>query len=86
MSCFRMPAAGLIGTTMAGCSPQCNIGGAYFPAWLACGLGAFAGTWLTHWVGSRLGITPHLRPAVLVYPGLFVAIACGIWLIFFAVS
>jgi hypothetical protein len=46
MSFFRMPAASLIGIIMAGCSPQCNIGGAYFPAWLACGLGAFAGTWL----------------------------------------
>ena len=86
MSFFRMPAAGLIGIIMAGCSPQCNIGGAYFPSWLACGLGAFAGTWLALWAGSRLGIKPYLQPTVLVYPGLFVAIACAIWLTFFAVS
>ncbi len=86
MSFFRMPAASLIGIIMAGCSPQCNIGGAYFPSWLACGLGALAGTWLTLWAGSRLGIKPYLQPTALVYPCLFVAIACAIWLIFFAVS
>jgi YtcA family len=83
---LRVLAASLIGITMASCSPQCNIAGAYFPAWLACAIGAFMVTWLAHWIGSRLGITPHLQPAVLVYPSLFVAIACAIWLICFAVS
>ncbi|MEO6053946.1 MAG: YtcA family lipoprotein [Chthoniobacterales bacterium] len=70
--------------SMAGCDPQFNISGAYFPDWLACILAGLIGTWLCHEVMVRTGIAPHFRPAILVYPCLFITISCALWLLFFS--
>ena len=82
----RIPPLGIsfIAITMAGCSPQCNIGGAYFPAWLACLLAGLAGTWGLHVAAVRMGFFPYLRPLRVVYCCAFTAIASAVWLIFFA--
>lgn len=65
--------------------PLVDIAGAYFPAWLACILLALLGTWIVHTIATRLGIPETLRPAALMLPCLFVAIACGFWLCLFSV-
>lgn len=64
--------------------PLVNIAGAYFPAWLACGLAAIAGTWLLWAVAPRLRCAPLLHPAPLMLPAAFVLIACGLWLLLFS--
>lgn len=69
---------------MTACDPQFNLSGAYFPAWLACVLGALVGTWVLHVILLRLGISKYLRPAPIVYIAIFAALSCGLWLIFFS--
>ena len=71
------------GALMRGCSPQCNIGGAYFPAWLACLLSGLLGLWILHEIAVRVGFAPYLRPAPLVYLCAFASIASATWLLFF---
>lgn len=65
--------------------PLVDIAGAYFPAWLACLLAGLTGTWLIHALAVRLRCDGILRPHSLMLPGLFVAIACGVWLLLFSV-
>jgi hypothetical protein len=65
--------------------PLVDIAGAYFPAWLACLLAGLAGTWMIHAAAVRFGCADIVRPAALMLPGIFVAIACGIWLLLFSV-
>ncbi|MEO6847018.1 MAG: YtcA family lipoprotein [Chthoniobacterales bacterium] len=71
--------------SMAGCDPQFNISGAYFPAWLACVFAGLIGTWLLHLAFVRKGIASHIRPAGFIYLCIFIAIACALWLLFFSV-
>jgi len=84
MSRFPVVAASLLALSTGGCDPQYNIAGAFFPAWLACTLGALVAISIIHGLGIRLGFAAFLRPSILVYPCLFIAFACALWLVFFA--
>lgn len=82
---LKLPPLGIcfVAAMMAGCSPQCNIGGAYFPAWLACMLSGTLGLWILHEIAVRVGFAAYLRPAPLVYLCAFASMASATWLLFF---
>ena len=64
--------------------PLVDVGGAYFPAWLACMILGSLGTWLLGAFLFRIGLAAVLRPSAIIYPSLFAALTGGAWLIFFS--
>lgn len=64
--------------------PLIDVAGAYFPAWLACMVVAAIVTWGVHEGLEKLGWSQVMRPGALMVPGLFVALSCSMWLVFFA--
>ena len=73
---------------LSGCgrSPQINLFGSFFPAWMLCvGLG-IAGTLLVRWVLVREKIEPYLGALPLVYFCLWVLLTLASWLIFFRLN
>jgi hypothetical protein len=69
---------------LAGCSPMSEIGGAYFPAWLLCMLAGLIFTLICRAVLIRLRLDPWIRPRILAYPCLGVAITLLVHLLFFS--
>ena len=72
---------------LAGCrgSPQVNLMGSFFPAWMvSVGIG-IVGTLLLRRVFVRAKLEPYLRPLPLLYFCLWVLLTLGSWLIFFRV-
>ena len=72
---------------LAGCrgTPQVNLLGSFFPAWMvSVGIG-IGGTLLLRQVFVRTKLEPHLGPRPLVYFCLGVLLTLGSWLIFFRV-
>ena len=64
--------------------PIVNVAGAYFPAWLACMLAGALGTWLLGEFLSRVGFGAVLRPSAIMYPCLFAALTCSVWIVLFS--
>ena len=72
---------------LAGCrgTPQINVLGSFFPAWMLCiGVG-IGGTLLLRKLFVRANLEPHLGLLPLVYFCLWVLLALASWLIFFRV-
>ncbi len=69
---------------LTGCSPVSEIGGAYFPAWLLCMLAGLLGALASRAILIRAGLDPWIRPRVLAYPSLGVAITLLVHLLFFS--
>ena len=72
---------------LPGCSgsPQINLLGSFFPAWMLCiGIG-IGGTLLLRTVFVRKKLEPHLGPLPAVYFCLWVLLTLASWLIFFRV-
>jgi len=70
---------------LTGCrrSPQINLFGSFFPAWMLCvGLG-IVGTLLLRSILVRQKLEPYLGARPLVYFSLWVLLTLGSWLIFF---
>jgi hypothetical protein len=70
---------------LTGCrrSPQINLFGSFFPAWMLCVALGVLGTLLLRWVFLREKIEPFLGRLPLVYFCLWVLLTLGCWLIFF---
>lgn len=75
---------GLLGLIKSAGDPLVNIAGAYFPAWLACMLAGIVGTWVLHLAAERTSFAAALRPPAVMLPFLFLALTCGVWLLFFS--
>jgi hypothetical protein len=69
---------------LAGCSPMTEIAGSYFPAWLLCMFTGLIMTLLCRAVLIQLRLDPWIRPRVLAYPCLGVAITLLVHLLFFS--
>ena len=72
---------------LTGChgTPQVNLLGSFFPAWMvSVGIG-IGGTLLLRRVFVRAKLEPHLGLLPLVYFCLWVLLTLGSWLIFFRV-
>ena len=64
-------------------SPQIDVFGSYFPAWMVCIVAGIVLTVVVRQVLVALEIDPHLRPAGLVYLSLWVVFALSIRLVFY---
>ena len=64
-------------------SPQIDVFGSYFPAWMVCIVVAIVLTVVARQVLVALEIDPHLRPAGLVYLSLWAVFALSIRLVFY---
>jgi Na+/glutamate symporter len=64
-------------------SPQIDVFGSYFPAWMVCIVVAILLTVIARQLLVALQIDPHLRPAGLVYLSLWVVFALSIRLAFY---
>ena len=62
------------------CDPMVSLFGAFWPAWM---ISLFAAFWLTialRYLFAVTRIESHLGQLVLIYPSLWVLLACLIWL------
>ena len=73
----------LSGCTRAGRSPEIDVVGSYWPAWMVCIISALILTSLARLVFIRLRIDEHLRPAPLVYFCLIGVFTFIVWLLIF---
>jgi hypothetical protein len=64
-------------------SPQIDVFGSYFPAWMVCIVVAIVLTVAVRQLLVALEIDAHLRPAGLVYLSLWVVFAMSIRLVFY---
>jgi len=64
-------------------SPQIDVFGSYFPAWMVCIVVGIVLTVVVRQVLVALEIDAHLRPAGLVYLSLWVVFALSIRLVFY---
>ena len=82
ISFLLLPLALLIGCRG---SPQVNLMGSFFPAWmLSVGIG-IGGTLVLRRLFVRTKLEPHLAPLPAVYFCLWVLLTLASWLIFFRV-
>jgi uncharacterized membrane protein len=68
-----------------GCSrsPEFNLLGSYYPAWLVCIGIATALTLLAHMYATKTKLAEQLWPLPIVYSALVCLLSCTLWLIFF---
>jgi uncharacterized membrane protein YeaQ/YmgE (transglycosylase-associated protein family) len=65
-------------------SPNFNILGSFFPAWLICIALGIVFAAVARWVFARLGLDKDIPWTIVVYPCLAACFACTLWLIFFS--
>ena len=65
-------------------NPLIDIGGAYFPAWLAAMLGGLVFAALARAILGRTFLAKALEPETVMLPALFLAGSCGLWLLLFS--
>ena len=72
---------------LTGCqgSPQINLLGSFFPAWMLSIIIGIVGTLLLRWIFVRTKLQTHLSPLPAVYFSLWLLLTLGCWLIFFRV-
>lgn len=73
-----------LGITGCSHSPDFNILGSYFPAWLLCITVGIILTGIIYWGLQRLQVEPHIRPSIVVYPCMAVLLAFALWLVLFS--
>ena len=61
-------------------SPNIEVAGSYFPAWMLSLVIAVLATVVLHLVARWNGFEDHLEPAVPIYTSITVIITCIIWL------
>lgn len=71
--------------SMTGCthSPDFNILGSYFPAWLLCIAAGIILTAIIYWVLQRLHLDREIHPPIVVFPCMAVLLSFILWLVFF---
>lgn len=71
---------------LSGCShsPDFNILGSYFPAWLLCITVGIVLTTLIYWLLQRMHLEAEVRPSIVVYPCMAAFLAFTLWLVLFS--
>lgn len=64
--------------------PLINVGGAYFPSWLACMFLGIFGTWIVAVLLIRFNLSELLQPQGIMFPAFFALITLWSWMFFFA--
>src|SRR5262245_26776490 len=68
---------------VSGCDPILNIGGTFFPGWMAAILIGSALTVAIRYVFVFTGLEPHVGPLALIYTSLGVLLSVVSWLILY---
>ena len=68
---------------VSGCDPILNIGGTFFPGWMAAILIGSALTVAIRYVFVFTGLEPHVGPLALIYASLGVLLSVVSWLILY---
>jgi hypothetical protein len=70
---------------LAGCSrdPSLEISGSFFPAWLICILVGVLVSLIAHRIFLAIGVSPYLKPRLLVYGALALSLTLLVWLLFY---
>lgn len=63
--------------------PSLNVFGTFFPSWMLCALVGVVGAALAHRGFAAAGLEPFLKPRLLVYPSLSLALTFACWLVWF---
>jgi hypothetical protein len=71
------------GCTRAPAAPTSTVFGSFFPAWIVCALAGLVATLVTRVIFVRTGLDEHLPVRLLVYVGLTLLWAIGLWFAFF---
>jgi YtcA family len=71
---------------LSGCShsPDFNILGSYFPAWLLCIAAGIVLASLAYWGLQRLHLEGRVQPSIVVYPCMAAFFAFTLWLVLFS--
>jgi hypothetical protein len=72
--------------SLSGCShsPDFNILGSYFPAWLLCITAGIVLTTVIYWLLQRMRLEAEVRPSIVVYPCMAAFLAFTLWLLLFS--
>ena len=68
---------------VAGCDPVINIGGTFFPGWMASILIGSALSVAIRYLFVFTGLEPHVGPLALIYTSLGVLLSVVSWLILY---
>ena len=70
---------------VAGCSrdPSLEISGSFFPAWMICILVGILLSLVAHRIFVALGVSPYLKPPLLIYAALALSLTLLTWLLFY---
>jgi hypothetical protein len=60
--------------------PSFEVFGTYFPAWMLCALGGVSAAIAFRWLAGKARFETWLRPRVLVYPAIGLAVMSSLWL------
>jgi YtcA family len=63
--------------------PSLNIFGTFFPAWMLCTLIGIVVAVAAHLLFARLRVEAELKPALLLYPSIALAVTSFLWLSFY---
>ena len=71
--------------SITGCSrsPELDVLGSYFPAWIVCLAAALLLTFAAHALFTKTKVGHELWPLPLLYSSLVCFLSCTLWLIFF---
>jgi len=73
----------VLSNTACSRSPELDVLGSYFPAWIVCLAAALALTFAAHALFTKTKVAHELWPLPLLYPSLVCFLSCTLWLIFF---
>lgn len=80
-----LPLTALIFLTGCRASPDINLVGSFFPAWMLCVAFGVIGVLIMRRVFVRTGLEAYLGALPLIYFCLWVLITLGTWLLFFRI-
>ena len=64
-------------------SPQIDVFGSYFPAWMVCIVCGLALTLVSHWIIQACNLKPYVGPAPLIYSSLMIIFTFATWIMFY---
>lgn len=81
-SIVRIASVGLA-LLVAGCEPEFDVDGAFFPSWIVCMTAGAILSIAAHALLVRTRIDAELGPPAVVYPSLYVLLTLLTWIVFF---
>ena len=64
-------------------SPQIDVFGSYFPAWMVCIVSGLTLTLVSHWTIQACNLKPYVGPPPLIYSSLMITFTFATWIMFY---